>query len=193
MRHQDLTLNHRLDSWIFADAAARNATGSYVTADVGRVAYQTNTGDYWRLLTVTPTWKRLNGAYASYQTVTPVSSATTAAVAPGVMAGMNAPITPTVTGKILVTISGSIINSVANKIPNAQIRWGTGTPPVAGAVGTAGAGIGGVAGLTGNIVNNASPFSLTAVITGAVIGTALWFDLAIWNTTTGGSALVGAR
>jgi hypothetical protein len=190
MTHQTLTFNHRLESWVFANAAARNAAGTYVAADVGRIGYQTDSGDYWRLLSVTPTWKRLNGAYASYQTPAPVTSATTAALTPGVMVGMNAVITPTVTGKILVTISGTLINTIANKIPSCQMRFGTGSPPVFGASGSTGAAIGGLASLTGNVASNASPFSLSAVVPAAAIGVPLWFDLAIWNNAAGGAAWV---
>jgi hypothetical protein len=189
MIHQALTLNHRLESWVFVNATARNAAGTYVAADVGRIAFTNDSADYWRLLTVTPTWKRLNGVYASYQTVTPVGSATTAALTPGVMVGLNAPITPTVTGKILVTISGTLINTVANKTPNIQIRYGTGTPPVFGVAAT-GTVTGGICTMTGNTINNASPFSLSAIVLNAALATALWFDLAIWNSTTGGTAWV---
>ncbi len=56
MIHSSLTLNHILENWVFANAAARVAAGSYVTADIGKVAYQTDTGQYWRLTATTPTW-----------------------------------------------------------------------------------------------------------------------------------------
>jgi hypothetical protein len=192
MRHQDLLFNHRLESWAFADAAARNAPGSYVSSDVGRIGYQNNTGDYWRLLTTTPTWKRLNGAYASYQTpvASIVTTSGTATLSPGVLVGMNAPFTPTVTGKILVTISGTLINAIAGKTPNCQIRFGTGAPPAFGASGSTGTAISGVSALTGSAANNASPFSLSAVVPAAALGTPLWFDLAMWNLTSGGSTSV---
>ena len=45
MRHQDLTINHRLESWVFANASARLAPGDYVIGDVGRIAYQSDTGE----------------------------------------------------------------------------------------------------------------------------------------------------
>lgn len=190
MRHQDATINHRLESWVFANAAARNAAGSYVAGDVGRIAFTTDSADYWRLLSVTPTWKRLNGLYASFKTTTPVvMTPPTAALSPGVMVGMNAPFTPTVTGKVLVTICGTIVNTTANIQPNVQMRWGTGTPPALNAAAT-GTAIGGSAGLTGNTPSNASPFSLTSFILNAAIGVPIWFDLAIWNNAAGGLAWV---
>jgi hypothetical protein len=185
MRHQDLTFNHRLESWIFANAAARNAAGSYVAGDVGRIAYTSDSADYWRLLTTAPTWKRLNGAYAAFQTPQPALNPASTTSTTGVMAGLGAVITPTVTGKILVIIAGTLGNAVAGKIPGAALRYGTGTPPVNGAAPT-GTAIGAVEILTGNTVNNASPFSLAGVIINAVIGVALWLDL-LQSTASGGT------
>jgi hypothetical protein len=127
MRHQDLIFNHRLESWIFANAAARNAAGTYVAGDVGRIAYTTDSGDYWRLLTTTPTWKRLNGIYAAFQTPQPPLNPTSTTSTTGVMAGLGAVITPSVTGKILVTISGTLFNVVADRWSSVSIRYGTGT------------------------------------------------------------------
>jgi len=56
MRHQDLTINHRLESFVYANAAARTGATGFVSGDVGRIAYQTDTGQYWRLIDPTPTW-----------------------------------------------------------------------------------------------------------------------------------------
>jgi hypothetical protein len=56
MRHQDLTLNHRLETWVYANAAARTGATGFVSGDVGRIAYQSDNGTYWRLTATTPTW-----------------------------------------------------------------------------------------------------------------------------------------
>lgn len=185
MRHQDLTINHRLESWIFANAAARNAAGSYVAADVGRVAFTTDSADYWRLLSTAPTWKRLNGVYAAYQSpqTPPILASTTSTT--GVMAGMGASVIPSVTGKVMAIITGTMVNTVANKWPMIAMRWGTGTPPANGAapVGTA---IGAIEFLTGNTANNATPFSIVGVVLNAALGVQLWFDL-VQSTTSGGT------
>jgi hypothetical protein len=182
MRHQDATINHRLESWVFANAAARNAAGSYVAADVGRIGYQTDTGDYWRLLSATPTWKRLNGAYAAVQTAQYSPAAITSVT--GVMAGMGAVITPTVSGKILVTIAGTLSNTAAHGT-TAQMRWGTGSAPAYGAA-PIGTPVGAMAG--GNDPDAwSAPFSLSAVVLNAVIGQPIWFDLVL-GTVAGGSA-----
>jgi hypothetical protein len=195
MRHQDLTINHRLESWVFANAAARNAAGTYVTADIGRISFQTDTGQYWRLTATTPTWVLIvppvaAPVYAFLQTGQANPPITTA-LAPGVMLGLGVgnTITPSATGKILVTIAGTLGNAIANKTPGCQMRYGSGIPPSFGASGGAnGSALGASAFVTGNIVNNASPFSLSAVISGATLGAPLWFDLALWNLTTGGQA-----
>ena len=194
MRHQDLTLNHRLESWVYANAAARLAATGFVAGDLARIAYQTDTGQYWRLTATTPTWALIgppNAVFAILQ-AGPLNPTVTSALAPGVMMGLGVgrTITPTSTGKILVTISGTILNSIAGKIPTCQMQYGTGTPPTNGASGATGTPIGGQAALTGNTPSNASPFSLTALITAAPLGVAHWFDLALWTNAGGTSAVV---
>jgi hypothetical protein len=188
MRHQDLTINHRLESWVYANAAARTGATGFVAGDVGRIAYQTDTGQYWRLTATTPTWQLIlppvaPPVYARLQTGQATSSTTptVTALSPGVMLGVGNTITPTATGKILVTIAGTVVNQVANASPACQMRYGTGTPPAFGASGNTGTLLGAYAGLTGNIVNNGTPFSLTGVITGAALGVPIWFDLQLWN------------
>ena len=185
MRHQDTTINHRLESWIFANAAARNAAGSYVASDVGRIAFTTDSSDYWRLTSVTPTWKKLSGIFASFQTSQPPLNPVSTTSATGVHAGLGVVVTPTVTGKVLVNISGTMVNAIANKFPAVALRWGTGTPPANGAA-PAGTALGSLQFLTGNTVNNATPFSLSGVVLNAAIGVPIWFDV-IQSTTAGGT------
>jgi hypothetical protein len=69
------------------------------------------------------------------------------------------------------------------------MRYGSGTAPAFGA------------GVTGTVISGASvfipgssavaPFSLTGVITGAVLGVNLWFDLQLY-TDAGGTAQVNS-
>lgn len=187
MRHQDTTINHRLESWIFANKAARDAAGSYTPADVGRIAYTTDSGDYWRLITgaSTPVWKRLNGTFASYQSPQPPPILTSTVSTTGVMAGYGASVIPGVTGKLLAILTGTMVNTTANKWPMVQMRWGTGAPPLNGAapVGTA---IGSIEFLTGNTVNNATPYSCSGLVLNAALGVQLWFDL-VQTSTAGGT------
>ena len=213
MRHQDLTINHRLESWVYANAAARTGATGFVAGDIGRIAYQTDTGQYWRLTATTPTWalaapvasvfgrtgavvaaandyaySQLAGipVYASVQTAQ-ATPAATAAVTPGIMLGLGATghITPTATGKILVTIAGSVFNAVVGKGSSVFVRYGTGAAPSFGAAPTGTVISGGAL-----AVAPGAPFSLTGVITGAVLGVNLWFDLQLY-TDTGGTASVG--
>ena len=60
MNHPNSTFNHPIENWIFANAAARVAAGTYVAGDVGKVAFQQDNNTYWRLTATTPTWVPLN-------------------------------------------------------------------------------------------------------------------------------------
>lgn len=79
-RHQYQTWNHQLESFVFPDAATR-ATGSGITTpsglaytiivdDVGRIAFQTDTGIYYRLVSIGPlVWLQLGGGAGSVTSV----------------------------------------------------------------------------------------------------------------------------
>ena len=43
--------NHILHNWVFANAAARTGA-TYVSADVGKEAFQTDTSTFWRIISV---------------------------------------------------------------------------------------------------------------------------------------------
>jgi hypothetical protein len=196
MRHQDLTINHILESWVYANATARTGATGFVSGDVGRIAFQTDTGQYFRLLSTSPTWELiapytpLSVGYASLQTAqaSPTGSAT---ASPGVMMGLAVghTITPVSTGKILVMFDGAIGNNVALKLAAGQIRYGSTTPPVNGSVGTVGTPNGGQFIASGSLANETAPLSSKALVTGLTIGAAYWFDLQLW-TSPGGIAIV---
>jgi hypothetical protein len=66
--HSVQTKIHVMENWVFANATARVANGTFAAVDVGKVAYQSDEGSYWRLLTVTnpgaaatPTWGAIGG------------------------------------------------------------------------------------------------------------------------------------
>jgi hypothetical protein len=205
MRHQDLTINHILESWVFANAAARNATGSYVAGDVGRVSFTTDTGQYYRLTSTTPTWQligpvaALGASYATLQTslANPAGSGSTSFVYMGLGVGSpptGAKITPTATGKLFVSVTGSAYNTVADHITSVLMYYGTGTAPAnqAPAPGS-GIGFGGgvqsgwTAGAPANVRN---AFGMSGIITGLAIGVPVWLDVGI-STSSGGGAAVG--
>jgi hypothetical protein len=174
MRHQDLTINHRMESWVFANAAARNTAGTYVSGDIGRISYQTDTKQYWRLMSTTPTWSNVSAGTTTLQTtaVDPTGTANTT----GVMSGLAGIITPVASGKIFVTICGTMSNNNGAGGCAVVIRYGTGTAPANG-VALTGTPLGGVAIRTAMTASTTVPFSLNAVITGLTPGTAYWLDL----------------
>jgi hypothetical protein len=98
-------------------------------------------------------------------------------------------ITPTATGKIFVTITGQIRNDTASDGSNCQIRYGTGTAPNNGVAftGTATGTI--VNTLNGSLTNVRHPFSVSGVITGLALATAVWLDLAQTSVTGGATTM----
>lgn len=61
MLHENSSLNHKIENWIYVDAAARLAAAGFVAGDVGKLAYQIDERSYWRLLVTTPTWEYVGG------------------------------------------------------------------------------------------------------------------------------------
>jgi hypothetical protein len=64
--HSAQTVNHRLESWSYANAAARTGASGFTSDDVGKVAYQQDTGEYWRLTATTPTWALIGGGSGTF-------------------------------------------------------------------------------------------------------------------------------
>jgi hypothetical protein len=167
-----------------------------VSGDVGRIAFQTDTGQYWRLTAITPTWQLIGPpttvpppVYASLQTppVSPTNTTSTTGAMMGL--GVGHTLTPTATGKVFVAFDGTLTNAIASKTSNAQIRYGTGTPPANGAA-TSGTAVGGIGAANGNAAVEVCPFSAKAVLTGLVIGTPIWFDLCLWTDSGGGAVIL---
>lgn len=100
------------------------------------------------------------------------------------MAGIGASIKPSRSGNILVTVNG-VINDLSSTVVadgiQYQISYGTGSAPLNGNVLT-GTQVGEVqtfvAANTVTATDVNIPFSLSAIITGLVIGTTYWIDLA---------------
>jgi hypothetical protein len=206
MRHQDLTLNHRLESWVYANAAARTGATGFVAGDIGRISYQTDTGEYWRLTATTPTWVLVAvGSVPQGGTAGQVLSKTSAtnyaaswatlsanayqtgqynptgtASIPGVMMGlgtlMPATITPVRTGAIFFLFTGIVRNSVSPAVTAIEPRWGTGTPPANGAA-PVGALIGPGQQAHSPGANWYVPFCTAGLIIGATLGTQIWVDV----------------
>jgi hypothetical protein len=100
----------------------------------------------------------------------------------GQMVGLGYTYMPQSSTRVLVVISGSVTIDVANQTNTAQLRYGTGTPPVNGAAATGATIIGfqyGAALPAGVQV----PAPLVGVATGLTIGTTYWFDVAMTTST----------
>jgi hypothetical protein len=163
-----------------------------LASDIGKIAYQVDTKQYWRLLSTAPTWGQINPPTVVVVT-TPTNPTGTTSTA-GVAMGLNQVFTPIRSGTALVTVSGSVTNSAASGGSSMLLAYGSGTPPTNG---LAGAGLGASLGSAIRAQNNASmaaaiiPFSISAVITGMTLGTAYWLDL-ILAAVTSGTATVSA-
>lgn len=66
MLHRNSTLNHKIENWTYADAAARTGASGFVSGDIGKIARQTDTGVYYRLTATTPTWVPMVTVIARY-------------------------------------------------------------------------------------------------------------------------------
>lgn len=190
MEHQTLTINHRLESWVYADDGARTGATGFNGGDVGRIGYQSDTGQYWRLTATAPTWAliapMIAPVYATLQTA--ILSPTAVAGTTNKMFGLGSTafLTPHVTGKVRVAITaGAYYCTGGAYISQTQIAYGSGTAPANGAA-ASGTVIGSVVQTpTGPGTTVAS---LEALITGLTPGTQYWFDLAVVSNNAAASA-----
>lgn len=51
---------HVVHAWSYANSTAREGASGFVTADLNKLALQTDEGTYWRLTATTPTWEQFN-------------------------------------------------------------------------------------------------------------------------------------
>lgn len=106
-----------------------------------------------------------------------ITSATYQMLGLGV-AGANAWVmTPAVTGRVMLVATGDITQSNTATTGTVQLSYSTGTAP-ANTTAVTGTQIGAqpfFTGLTGALT---APFSLVFIVTGLVVGTAYWFDIA---------------
>lgn len=134
-----------------------------------------------------PTWSvvsstaaaSLAAVLANVTTAAPTLTASATYVMMGL--GATGTITPVQAGRIQIVINGNITATNGNSA-TAQLSFGTGTAPINGAAVT-GTQVGSQVvqtALTGYLT---APFSLTAVVTGLVVGTAYWLDLALKSSS----------
>lgn len=112
---------------------------------------------------------------------------TTSATAVMMGLGGTATITPVVTGRIKITINGNYANTNLAAGTFLQLAYGTGTAPVNGAA-AAGTAAGSLLGNSQDVAANANVFSLTWIVQGLTLSTAVWLDLQV--KCTAGTATV---
>lgn len=61
--HRDLEITeiHRAYSYSYVDATARTGATGFASADLGKLAWQTDNNTFWALIATTPTWVELTG------------------------------------------------------------------------------------------------------------------------------------
>ena len=125
--------------------------------------------------------------YASVQATPGAPTGTSSTTA--VMMGLAAALTPVVSGRVLIVVSGTIYNASAiadgGKV---QLYYGTGTAP-ANAASLTGTAVGSQPVYIAATTAEKAPFSVQSVVTGLVLGTAIWIDLSL-AAITGGTANV---
>jgi hypothetical protein len=123
MIHSNSVKNHKIENWTYANAAARLAAGGFLSADVGKLAFQTDNGTYWRLTATTPTW-------AQAMAGPPGADGAPGSTGPGVPVGGTA-------GQILAKINGTNYNTQWITPSSGGISW-VSPPTSPTSVGTAG-------------------------------------------------------
>lgn len=204
MRHQDLTLNHRLESYVYANATDRNNATGFVPGDIGRIAFQSDTMQYWRRLGADgappPLWLLISGSgnLVYERMVTSIQNPAGTNSTTPVMMGLGgvSVFTPTATGTIFLAIQGGIINTGAalDEGSFASGIFASGTPPANGAAEPGGplapvpfgtqVRLLGVKSVSLNV-----PFCMTSIVTGLILGTPYYMDISL-STTAGGFAQV---
>ncbi len=188
IRHQDLTINHILESWSFANTTARNAAGSYVSADIGRIGFQQDTGVYWRLTGTAPNWQKLTGNFTTIDTPNVSPTGTSSSAAP-VMMGLNFTYTPVVTGKVVIFASGGARNTdIGANGGQLEIWCGLLPAPTNGAAVPAGATLVGPPLLWKNSADSSNcifPYTLVGIVINLTLFTTYWVDISMQVNGTG--------
>lgn len=106
----------------------------------------------------------------------------------GVMMGLAASITPTVSGRVKIVVTGNIRNSILASGANVQLRYGTGSAP-ANAAALTGTVLGSLNKFTAPVAAVKIPFALCFIVTGLTVGTAYWVDVGLAAVTSGNASI----
>jgi hypothetical protein len=184
---------NKMETWVYATATDRTTATGFIPNDVGRIAYQTDTAQYWRLSATTPTWSSIAGApvaAAVYASINLGPSNPTGVVGGTLkMQGLGAvgwTLTPTATGKVLVTLTGWMGNNTIGGSATGTLYRGTTFPaPVNNAALTGTAMTPAIAISAVATANYGYPFTTHILATGLAVGTQYWFDFALAAGATG--------
>jgi hypothetical protein len=170
-------------------APTSGTSGSFANiAGPGAIILSANKNIYINTNTkASPTWSivpnegtsSLPAVLANVTTAAPTLTTSATYVHMGL--GATASITPVLAGRIAFTITGDIA-STNGQSATTQLSFGSGSAPTNGTAFT-GTQVGSQVvqtALTGYLV---TPFSLTAVVTGLVVGTAYWLDLVLKSSS----------
>jgi hypothetical protein len=127
---------------------------------------------------------------ANIEAVSALTTAFSTTSTTAVMAGAGLTFTPKKgSGIVKVALAAVVSNATASDGVKAQIAYGTGSAPAAGAAAT-GTAVGDASTFTSAAANAAGTIPLTVVITGLTPGVTYWIDLQV-AAVTGGTASVG--
>jgi hypothetical protein len=79
--HNELTSIHVIHDYTYANAAARTGATGFVSGDVGKVAKQTDTSEWYILTATTPTWQLIGSGGGDGDVVGPGPTVTDDAIA----------------------------------------------------------------------------------------------------------------
>jgi len=108
----------------------------------------------------------------------------------GLMMGLAGAITPLMSTRVCVTISGQMANNTINDGAGVKLRWGTGSAP-ANAAALSGTVVGAEQTMVSLVAAQKSGFSITAIISGLTVGTAIWLDAGLKAITAGTATITG--
>ena len=156
------------------------------TAAAGRIWLSSTNADVLKYSSASTIFNILS-TKGAITTSTPADPAGTTSTT-GVMMGLAGAITPLTSTRVLVTISGQISNNTVNDGVTVALRTGTGGAPTNGAALT-GTVQGASQTFTALIAAQKDGFSISAIVTGLTIGTAIWIDASLAAITAGTATL----
>ena len=121
-----------------------------------------------------------SGASSTSQPSNPTGAASTTAT----MMGLAGSITPNAAGNVLIMVEGDILNATIGDGVSIQISYGTGAAP-ANAAALTGTQTGVIKNFIASTAAGKVPWSIMALVTGLVAGTAYWIDIASAQLTGG--------